>query len=190
MTPRLLAVALIGWSFAALAEGSSSDSIEIKANVLRISPDEVTAEGDVRLQTERHKLTASSVVLDRGSDRFVVEELTWTPCSCAQAPWGVRAERAAGTVGEAVVARDAFIEVCSRPVIPVPWLRLPLDDRTPRLMFPEVSTQGGQTQVGVPAKLPLGTSSTLIVTPEVWTGRGFRPRARASGPLGSASVSS
>jgi hypothetical protein len=189
VTGGLWVVALMGWAPVARGEEPPGDTIEIEADALKITPEKVTAEGHVQVRTMHHRLGARSVELDRESGRFVVEELAWTPCTCEKPPWGIKASRAAGTLGDFVVAKGAVVEVCSKPVLPLPWLRVPLDERAPRLLFPEVGIHSGHTRVGIPAKLPLGERSTLVVTPEVWSGRGFRPQVRAWGPLGTAAAS-
>ena len=184
MTGALWVAVFMGWATAAHGAEPAEEAIEVDADTLRVTPTTVKAEGNVRLRTMSHHLDAHAIEVDRETGRFVVEDLFWTPCTCSKVPWGVRAKEAVGTLGESVVAKKAVVEVCSKPILPLPWVRVPLDERAPRIMFPEVGIHSGHTRVGIPAMLPLGSSSTMVVTPEVWTGLGFRPRVRAWGPLG------
>lgn len=189
MTGGLWAVAFLAWAPVARGDDSTEENIEIRADALNITPEQVTAEGSVQVRVMNHRIDARFVEFNRESSDFVLEDLVWTPCACSKPPWAISASHAAGTIGESVVAKKAFLEVCSTPILPVPWLRVPLNERAPRLLFPEVGIHSGHTRVGLPARLPLGKRSTLVVTPEVWSGRGFRPQARAWGPLGSAVAS-
>ena len=108
----------------------------------------------------------------------------WTPCTCERPPWSISAPEVEGVIGEHLTVKKGVFRVCDVGVFPIPWFRIPLNPRAPRLLFPEFRIGDEGSVVGQPVWLPLGQEGEIVLTPEIWTNRGVRQRVEVSGPLG------
>lgn len=163
----------------------------LEADRITAAPGWIQAEGGVSLSLDGHRLEASSLHLIEKEEKvfaFTAEEVWWTPCTCERVPWAVSAAEGSGVVGESLVLKKAMVRVCGAPVFPVPWARVALNPRSPRLLLPEVQYGESGGVFGQPVWLPVGDRSHARLTPEVWTDRGFRQRALLAGPAGRAKV--
>jgi hypothetical protein len=164
----------------------------LEADEIRVSPDQLAAEGAVSLTFPGHRLEAASIRLTQlptGQVSIEAEQIAWTPCTCTKAPWSVSAKTGEGTVGETIVLKSGAFRVCGVPIVPVPYARIPMDPRAPRLLLPEVRYGDTGAAVGLPVWLPLGDRSQVVLTPEIWADRGFRQRIAVDGPLGEVRLS-
>jgi hypothetical protein len=180
------------WVFGVVSVVLAADSsTTVTADVVRIDENRVDAHGDVAVIAGVQQLRADVVRFERAPDgrlSFEAEQLWWTPCTCERPPWAITATEGKGTFGEELRLREAALEVCGVPVVPVPWLRLPLNPRRPRLLIPEVGVGEYGGRIATPVWLPVGARSGLIVAPEVRSDREFRQRFSGEGPLGKASL--
>jgi hypothetical protein len=166
---------------------AADGSLEIKGDSVRVSSEELRAEGDVSFLWDGHQIHADLLkiqLVEDGFSTFQGENVWWSRCVCGTPPWSVSAASAVGTVGEELVLRNARLRVCDVPVLPVPWLRLPLNPRMPRVMFPEAGVNNGSPWTAFPVFVPIGASTDLVLAPEAWMGRGFRQRAEWESPFG------
>jgi len=170
------------------AEARAEDG-EIRADRLRARPGELSAEGDVLFRWDAHRFQADVLEIreeEAGQFHFQGSDLWWTPCRCDVAPWSLSAKDAEGVLGEHLIVKRAVFRVCDVPVFPVPWLRLPLDPRAPRLLFPEFRFGDEGGVIGQPIWLPMGDEGHVLLTPEVWTQKGVRQRVEIDGDPGKA----
>ena len=130
----------------------------ISASVIEATPERAVAEGDVTLQWSGHRFLAERLVVEEGLDeslRFEASDFVWTPCTCSTTPWAISGQKAEGVLDDHVVIRKGAFRVCDVPVLPVPFLRVPLDERAPRLLLPEVRVGDMGSVLGLPVWLPL-----------------------------------
>ena len=163
----------------------------LEADRVTLSPVGVWAQGHVDLSLDGHQITADTISLVPKADgrmRFEATHFSWTPCVCERPPWGISGEGAEGVFGEYLVIENAAVQVCGVPVFPLPFSRISLDPRSPRLLLPELRYGDDGPVLGVPVWLPLGERSAMILTPELWGEKGVRQRVFVDGPLGFAKV--
>jgi hypothetical protein len=161
--------------------------LELHAASIRISDGTLDAEGEVTLTWERHHVRAELMrieLIENGPVEVKGEDVWWTPCSCEQPPWAVSADSVEGVLGDHLVLRRARLRVCDVPVLPVPWMRIPMDPRAPRVLFPEGGIINGSPWVALPLFVPVGSSGDLKLAPELWRDRGVRQRTELSGRRG------
>ena len=110
-----------------------------------------------------------------GPERFTAEGVRLTLCDCqGEAPsWEIRAARAEVTLGESAVLSWPVVYVTPRflfidtpvPVLPLPWLYVPLASRQTGFLFPAVNV-GSRTgwELAEPFFLTLGRSWDATLT--------------------------
>jgi hypothetical protein len=161
--------------------------LELSADTVRVSEDEVRAAGDVSLIWDGNQVHADLLevqLLEGGGVDFQGENASWSRCICDTPLWSVSADAVEGSVGKELVLNQARLRVCDVPVLPVPWLRVPLDERAPRIMFPEGGFTSGSPWMALPVFVPVGDASDLVLAPEVWKERGVRQRVEWQSPFG------
>jgi LPS-assembly protein len=106
--------------------------------------------------------------------RWGAERVSLTPCDCdlSKPSWHIEAPGATvDSVGERVAVVAPLIKVKQVPVLWLPWLSLPLNDRQTGLLFPR---PGYGPLIGFsyeqPAYFTLGRSADLTLTPGYFTG--------------------
>jgi len=182
-------LAFVGFLSIALAAG---DPAEVSADRIVLAGQSVEAIGDVAVEYPLGHFTADSLSFEaseRGSVAFYGEGLRWTPCTCPQAPWGVRAEEGEGVVGEDVVLRKAALEACGVPILPIPRLRIPLNERAPRVLFPEIGQGKFGGRLALPLWIPVAKKSGMVLAPEYRFKQAIMQRTEVSGPSGGADLS-
>ena len=163
----------------------------ISASVIEATPERAVAEGDVALQWSGHRFLAERLVVEEGPDdslQFEASGFVWTPCTCEVTPWAISGQEAEGVLDDHVVIRRGAFRVCDVPVLPVPFLRVPLDERAPRILLPEVRVGDMGSVLGLPVWLPLGQRGHARLTSEWWSRRWLRQRAYVHTPMGEARV--
>ncbi|MGB0641352.1 MAG: hypothetical protein ACPGTU_18610, partial [Myxococcota bacterium] len=114
--------------------------LELSGDTVRVSEEGVRAEGDVSLTWDGHIVYADLLEVDlhggKGVD-FRGQNVQWSRCICDNPLWSVSANSVEGSLDEDLLLTQARLRVCDVPVLPVPWLRVPLNSRKPRIMFPE-----------------------------------------------------
>ena len=166
---------------------AADESMEINGDRVRVSAEEIHAEGNVSLALDGHLIQADLLDLQLSPDgvgSIRAENALWTRCLCDSPPWSVSAASAEGTIGDELILNGARFRVCDVPVLPVPRLRIPLNPRTPRVMLPEGGMIGGSPWVSLPVFVPVGSSTDLVLAPEVWIERGYRQRVGWKSPFG------
>ena len=180
----------LSWSFLlAWASSALAGEVTLKANEVVVSPEGGHAEGDIELAWEGHWLTARGIKVSKAEDgtlTFAAEDFGWTPCECEDPPWSVSGHEAEGVLDEYLVMRKGVFRFCGVKVLPLPYLRIPLNDRAPRFHLPEFHFGSDGAVVGLPLWLPLGTKSHALLTSEVWSRRWLRQRVAVAGPVGHA----
>ena len=163
----------------------------LSAGLIEATPERAVAEGDVELRWSGHRFLAERLVVMEAADdalRFQATNFVWTPCGCEVAPWALSGRSAEGVLDDHLVIRRGAFRVCDVPVLPVPVLRLSLNERSPRLLIPEVRSGETGTVVGLPVWLPIGREGHAVVTSEWWSQRWLRQRVQLNVPLGEADV--
>ena len=186
MRPEAVSLLVCCWAGPALAEQG-----RLSAAVIEATPERAVAEGDVDLRWSGHRFLAERLVVEEGRDEelhFEATRFVWTPCGCETTPWAISAAQADGVLGDHMVIRRGAFRVCDVPVLPLPWLRLPLNDRAPRLLLPELRAGEEGTVLGLPVWLPIGRQGHAVLTSQWWSQRWMRQRAQVKVPLGEADV--
>jgi LPS-assembly protein len=129
-------------------------------------------------RTGRNRLALrSGKVEGKGGDRFTAEGVRLTLCDCGDgAPsWEIRASRADVVPGERAILTWPVLYVTPRflfidtpiPILPMPWLYLPLSSRHTGLLVPAVS-YGSRTgwDLSLPVFVTLGPSWDVTATLE------------------------
>lgn len=138
-------------------------------------------------RTGRNRLTLrSDEVKGLGGDRFTAEGVRLTLCDCGGAApsWEIRASRADVVPGERAILTWPVLYVTPRflfidtpiPVLPLPWLYLPLSSRHTGLLVPGVN-YGSRTGwvLSLPVFVTLGPSWDVTATYEHAFGPSTRP---------------
>lgn len=163
----------------------------LSASLIEATPERAVAEGDVELRWSGHRFMAERLVVEEAAEdvlRFEATDFLWTPCSCEATPWAISGRSAEGVLDDHVIIRRGTFRVCDVPVLPVPFLRVPLDRRAPRVLIPELRVGEAGSVVGVPLWLPIGEDGHAILTSEWWSRRWLRQRAEIDVPLGTVNV--
>ncbi len=122
--------------------------------------------------------------------RFLVDHLSFTPCDCdpAHPSWRIDSIHADLTEGERANLTLPIIYVHSVPLFVLPWISLPLNDRSTGLLpiRPTFTTLNGFT-LDVPVFITLGDSYDMTLTPGYYFGAkrgsdGNYPNFGISGP--------
>lgn len=170
-------------------------------DVVAFVKDEAVALGDAesvevarRLGRNRLSFTGGRVAADEdGRIRASGARLTLCDCGLNRAPsWLVRARDADVVAGKRAILRGAVVYVTPRflgidrpvPVLPVPYLYVPLGHRQTGLLLPEYrSTQDTGPQLAIPVFVTLGPRADLTLTP-TWApfGNGDGDDASVRGP--------
>jgi hypothetical protein len=103
--------------------------------------------------------------------RFVGTDVWLSRCDCERPPWALRAETVTGELGERATIRGGMLELCGKPVLPIPWLVVPMRERRPGLRLPEVGYTAQGWRVAQPVFLALGDPVDLTLAPE-WRSQG------------------
>ncbi len=170
---------------------AESEPAVITADRMAVSAGSLAADGNVQVEGWGSQITCDTLQVNGdhdGMSYFAATGVRWTPCECDKPPWAVRAKQAEGRVGEYLSLQNASLEVCGLSVIPLPGVRVPLNKRTTRLLFPEVGNGLYGPRVGLPIWLPVARESALVLTPEYRFEQAFRQRAEWSGPAGKLGV--
>ncbi len=145
-----------------------------------------------RIARNRLTLRGERVTGDQG-DRFFADGARITLCDCGLTPpsWEIRASRADVIPGKRAILTWPIIYITPRflfmdaekaekmgllrpvPILPLPWLYLPLGDRQTGLLFPELSnTLTTGWAVSQPLFITLGRSWDATITADYAFGRG------------------
>jgi LPS-assembly protein len=169
-------------------------------DVVAFVKDEAVALGDaetveVARRLGRNRLSFTGVKLGAEPDgRLRVEGARLTLCDCGldRAPsWLVRAREADVIAGKRAILRGAVVYVTPRflgidrpvPVLPMPYLYVPLGDRQTGVLLPELrSTKQTGVFLGLPVYFTLGRSADLTVTPTYAFGAAAQGDASVRGP--------
>ena len=173
------------------AHPAAAEQGRLSASLIEATPERAVAEGDVDFRWSGHRFLAERLVVQEGVGdelRFEATSFLWTPCDCELAPWSVSGEEAEGVLDDHVVIRRGAFRVCDVPVLPLPWLRVPLDERSPRLLLPEFRVGEMGSVLGFPVWLPVGQKGHAVLTSEWWSQRWIRQRVELVGTLGTADL--
>lgn len=99
---------------------------------------------------------------------YVLEESSFTPCDCdVLAPsWSISTRGAQVKPGESASLSVPAVHVYGVPVLLLPWLYLPLEERASGLLLPELTGSGvSGFQLDQPLYLTLGESYDLTLAP-------------------------
>lgn len=146
-----------------------------------------------RLGRNQLSLTGSKLVADPdGRLRLKGARLTLCDCGLDRAPsWQIRAGDADVIPGDRAILRGAVVYVTPRflgvhrpvPVLPVPYLYVPLGERQSGLLLPEYrSTNATGPYLAQPVFFTLGPSADVTVTPTYAFGRSSEGDASVRGP--------
>jgi LPS-assembly protein len=123
--------------------------------------------------------------------RFLVDHLSFTPCDCdpAHPSWRIDSIHADLTEGERANLLLPIIYVHSVPIFALPWISLPLNDRSTGLLpiHPTITTLNGFS-LDLPVFITLGDSYDMTLTPGYYFGAkrdsitGNFPTSGISGP--------
>ncbi len=138
-----------------------------KGEPLDLSRSETIAEAG---RSGRNRVSLRSARVEgQGGDRFTAEGVRLTLCDCGEGPpsWEIRARRADVVPGERAILTWPILYVTPRflfidtpiPILPMPWLYLPLSSRHTGLLFPAV-TYGSRSgwELSLPVFVTLGRS--------------------------------
>jgi len=173
------------------ADSAAAEQGRLSASLIEATPERAVAEGDVDLRWSGHRFLAERLVVQEGAKdelHFEATAFLWTPCDCELAPWSVSGKEAEGILDEHVVIRRGAFRVCDVPVFPLPLVRIPLNERAPRLLLPEVRVGEMGSVLGLPVWLPVGRQGHAVLTSEWWSQRWVRQRIEVTGPLGTADL--
>ncbi len=181
-----------GWLRLRLGRGFEARGVEAWLKERRLDLSGVEGAAQAR-SAGRNRLTLSAErVTGEGEERLLAEGVRLTPCDCGEgAPsWEIRAARADVVPGERATLTWAVLWVTPRflfiqkpvPVLPLPWVYLPLGERQTGLLLPEVSyaARTGWT-VSEPLFLVLGRSLDATVTADYAFGSGAAREVRGPG---------
>jgi LPS-assembly protein len=123
-------------------------------------------------------LTMSGSHLRRvAEDEYEVNDLAFTPCDCTtsgEPSWHIEARHSDLESGERAILYWPVIYIGRIPVLPLPWLYLPMSDRRSGLLIPSpVFTGQNGFSLNLPVFVTLGRSYDLTLTPGYYFGRGL-----------------
>jgi hypothetical protein len=130
---------------------------------------------EIDLQAGRVRLSAASLRWTE-EGRLDARAVRLSTCDCERPPWEVQA-REVSLDERAAAWRGGLLRLCGLPVLPLPFGRLPLAERSSGLLPPELGFDRDGLRVGLPVYLVAGPGADLTLTPELRTGRGARLRS-------------
>ncbi len=117
---------------------------------------------------------------------FLVDHLSFTPCDCdpAHPSWRIDSIHADLTEGERANLLLPIIYVHSVPIFALPWISLPLNDRSTGLLpiHPTITTLNGFS-IDLPVFITLGDSYDMTLTPGYYFGNNTKDKITHQPPL-------
>ena len=140
------------------------------------------------------RVAADTLVWESAGSRARAEGARLSLCSCDAPPWSVSASEVTVRVDDVATFRAGWLEICERPVVPLPAGGVALTDRRTGLLAPQVSWGRDGAVLGAPVMVRAGDHADVVVTPEWRQQRGARASADiryalAPGEGGAVSVS-
>lgn len=119
--------------------------------------------------------------LDEETQKYWVDDLSFTPCDCSADELNWRIDSSSGTVylNQHAILYSPVFYLGSAPVLWFPFLDLPLTERRTGLLIPRVANTANGMFIETPVFVTLGQSYDWTVTPGYYFGA--RPRVKPGG---------
>lgn len=153
-----------------LLAAAPSGSVQADRIEVDLKTGHVRAAGTVTADVDGVHVHADEVFFD--GERLQVRRGRVEPCVCPEVTWSVSAPRATAT-STGVSATWAWVRVGSVPVLPMPYVHVPLGRRRTGLLTPDLRfTDPLGLHVETPLFITLGRSHDATLAPSVATSRG------------------